>query len=372
MMVAALRGRPGVAARVGLAVSTIPAFAAAYGFGFVPAVVGDTPADAAVVREAVLHVIAAAAACSIVAVWFVRRSLRSAVDRIERATSAIALGDFQHRIGRDHDDELGRLSRAIDAMAARLEQLEQARRRMLACVSHELRTPLTIIRGRAFTLARGEADPMRRARLDEVQEEAVRLTQLIEDLVDASSLHAGGMRLEVEQCDLATIADGAVGRFVDVAREHGLSLELVGDRRGVGIDADPARIEQVLANLLANAVRHATAGTTILVAIDRSGDRNCWSITVTNRGAPIPDALARRVFEPFVQGANNGGRIGLGLAIAHGIAAAHGGLLELVQDDPGQVAFRLSLPSSSTGLERVAMQRRPIRLLRPALRTIEP
>lgn len=277
------------------------------------------------------------------AAMVLRVSLGSAVDGIAAATAAIAAGDFRHRIGSARVDELGQLAATIDAMAERLERMEATRRTLLAGVSHELRTPLTIIAGHAFTAARGEADPARRARLELVQEEARRLGVLVGDLLAASSLSAGSISLAPEPLDLRPLVRSAVARFGGLADEQGVVVRVDAGRRPVLVEGDAARLDQVLCNLLANAIRHAPRDTGVEVAVGVRGG-SC-TVDVANVGAPIPEALAASIFEPFVQGQARRGSLGLGLSIASGLVAAHGGSLVLAErGTSGRIRFRCSLP----------------------------
>jgi signal transduction histidine kinase len=334
----------------------IPAVAALYGLVLIhgaTVLAGDdaqpetVDAIAHALRVAVWSLVACVAAATGAAALLLRGSLRATVERIESATLAIADGTFSHRIRSGRQDELGRLAATIDTMAERLERLEQSRRRLLACVSHELRTPLTIIQGTAFTLARNEPDPDRRARLALVQDESAHLAALIEDLMDASCLHAGGVRLDVEPCDLGALVDATCARFEELARARGLAVVVSGAERRVLLDVDPIRFDQVLGNLLANAIRHAIPCSTIDVRVEASAARHgSHEVVVANRGAAIAAGLRARLFEPFEQG-EGGGRLGLGLTIAHGLVASHGGELVLASDgtgDDGVVAFRVMLP----------------------------
>lgn len=297
-------------------------------------------------RVAVGLTVACATVASFGAALLLRGSIRAGVEELQAATAAIASGGFDHRVARsDRRDELGRLADAIDTMAARLEHLEQARRRLLACVSHELRTPLTIVRGHAFTLARSEVDHARRTRFDLIESESARLAGLLDDLVDAASLHAGGVRLRPERCDLVQLVTATCSRFLDAAAEVEVAIRVRSDLRHAEVDADPARLEQVLANVLANAVRHAPARSTIEVRVySRTGDRRI--IELANRAAEIPADVAEQLFEPFVQHGGRVGRVGLGLCIARDLVEAHGGELSLVARGlDGWFTLRIDLPA---------------------------
>jgi signal transduction histidine kinase len=355
--------------QVPIVLAAIPLAAALHGYAIAPHVVERAlgEQDVAVVaaasdavRRAVLAVVAVVAATTAAAALLLRGSIRAVVDELQVATIAIAHGDLRHRLRSRRRDELGRLGGSIDTLAERLERLEQARRRMLACVSHELRTPLTIIQGHAFTLARDEPDEARRARLELIQDESVRLAGLVAELIDASSLHAGGVRLDIGRRDLVEVAREQAARFDDAAASRGVSIRLAGTRHAVHADVDAARIGQALANLLANAVRHASPGSVVVVDVDAGrGSDAPRRMLVSNDGDPIESGVAARIFEPFVQGRAQVGSVGLGLAITHAIVEAHGGRITLDADRArtGRVCFELALPAPAPTSSSVPMKR---------------
>lgn len=341
-----------------VALALAPTVVALLGMSLVPLVVDRAlvDVDEATSRLAVRAVrvtFGIVIACGVIAAWgaamLLRASIRSAVEAIREATEAISAGDFQHRIESERRDELGALARAIDVMAMRLERLERARRKLLACVSHELRTPLTIVRGTAFSLARTEGDPKRRGSFQLLDEELDRLGGVVEDLVDAASLHAGGVRLHRERADLCEQIAEATARFAHAARERGVqvSYQSCSRRRSAEAHVDVDRVQQVIGNLLANAIRHARGGSTVSVLLRRaahSGEPH--EVDISNVGSEIPEEMHAKIFEPFVQCGERAGRVGLGLAIARDLAEAHGGSLQLLTDgDPERVTFRFRVPS---------------------------
>lgn len=346
--------RAPLSVQVALLVGAPPLVVALFGLTFAPMAV--EVAMAGQPRPTVLAVVGAVrvitavvvlltATSALAAALLLRGSLRSAVQHLHVATSAIASGDFGYRVASARGDEIGALAMAIDAMAGRLEQLEGARRRMLACVSHELRTPLTIMRNQTYALQRRSEEPDARERLALMEREAGRLTSLIDDLVDTASLHAGGLRLERVTCDLRALCLDAGQRF---RRQAALSDVGIAVRAPVAapVMADPGRIEQVLANVVGNAVRHAAAGSAIEIILASHGPRGERRVLVRNRGPEIAAADSERIFEPFEQTGPRPGRAGLGLALARGIVAAHGGLLALSRTgDDGWVEFLLELPA---------------------------
>jgi signal transduction histidine kinase len=349
--------RAAIRVQLPMVLVAVPILAALHGWWIAPIIVDSILAeqpvatvDAAIVAARVVVFVVGLVvtiACA-AAAMLLRGSIRHAVEQLQAATEAVARGDLQHRIRSTRSDELGRLAGAIDVMAERLERLEQSRRRTLACVSHELRTPLTIIQGHAYTLARTEQDPARADRLGLVQQEAMRLARLVDDLVHASSLHAGSARLAIERCDLAAIVERQAGRFAEEARERDVTISLSTSRGRILADADPVRFEQVMSNLLSNAVRHAVRGSVVELRVSAArGADTPHSIVVTNRCRPLDPSIAEQVFEPFVQGDARSGSVGLGLTIVHALVAAHGGSIGLDVDaaSSGTARFTILLPA---------------------------
>lgn len=175
-----------------------------------------------------------------------------------RVTEGLADGNFTERIGVSRNDELGQLAEGIDDLAARLEELQQARSRLIAAVSHELRTPLTIIRGHAFTLSREETDAVRSQRFTLIDAEAERLAKLIDDLLEAASHQVQPARLSIVEVSLKCVLTRAVDRHGEVAVAEGVRLHLDDAVDEVSVIADLGRVEQILDNLITNAIRHAT------------------------------------------------------------------------------------------------------------------
>lgn len=347
-----------------LVLATIPVTTAIYALAVGAIALDVTTSASSAVRVSLGVLLASVVASTSFAALLLRGSLRATVQRLRAATDAVARGDFRHRVASGRSDELGELAASIDVMAERLEHLEHARRRMLACVSHELRTPLTIIQGYAFTLARREADLVRRDRLELIQAEATRLAGLIEELVEAASLHAGGVRLRVEECDLVQLVHDEVARFGEEAAMRDLTLSVATPSGRVPANVDPGRIGQVLTNLLANAVRHATPGSQVAVLVDARRGGPC-TVVVENRCEPIPEDVVAHVFEPFVQGAARTGSVGLGLAIVHAIVLAHGGRVQLdaAAARDGIARFTTELPLAAKLPQGARVRRAPRRTI---------
>ncbi|MGC4190341.1 MAG: ATP-binding protein [Thermomicrobiales bacterium] len=228
----------------------------------------------------------------------------------------------------------------------RLRQLEQVRREFVANVSHELRTPLTSIRALAETLEAGALDERELANqfVERILVEVDRLAALVEDLLDMARLEAGRSPLNLEVHDLAEVTEHAADRLRAQVDRAGLSLAVEIGEGLEPIAIDRVRIEQVLLNLVHNAIKFTAPGGSITIGVERRDD--VLATTVTDTGVGIPLAEQERLFERFYKSdkARNSGGTGLGLAIAKNIVQAHGGEIS-VMSVPGEGAsFRFTLP----------------------------
>ncbi len=254
----------------------------------------------------------------------------------------------------DSTTEVGRLGLALNEMLGRIEQAfaaqeasEQRLRRFLADASHELRTPLTSIRGYSELFRRG-ADS-RPADLEtamrRIEEEARRMGVLVDDLLLLARLDAD-RPLARDSVDLVGIVTDAAHDARAADPDRTISLDTPSRLTLIG-DAD--RLLQVVANQLANALRHTPAGTPIEMSLATSGDWATLSVRDHGPGLP-PDALAM-VFEPFSRlDASRGratGGAGLGLAIVKAVVEAHGGRVDAVTPQDGGASFTVRLPLTS-------------------------
>lgn len=224
------------------------------------------------------------------------------------------------------------LLRQREVQAARAELLREAaevanraKDDFLATVSHDLLTPLTAVIGWAEMLQRRLVDP---ERTDEVIDTILRCglqqRKLIEDLVDVSRIAAGKLSVELRELELGEVLKHAVATVAPSARERSIEIVVEPGRR-VRVNGDPARLQQLLCNLLVNAIKFSRGGGR--VAISTAQDGGDVLVRVRDWGAGISPEFLPHVFERFRQGERHRGGLGLGLAIARHIAELHGGTL---------------------------------------------
>lgn len=267
--------------------------------------------------------------------------MTSPLRQMTAAATRMAGGDHGVRVTATSRDEIGDLARAFNRMAEELEHVDRLRRDLVANVSHELRTPLTALRALLENLADGvsRAEP---AALETALQQAERLSDLVEDLLDLSRIDAGAAPLEVTSLAVRDLLESAAAEFGYSDREVTVRVEAPDDLR---VSADPARLRQLVANLLDNAVRHSPPLETVTVRATGSEER--WILEVLDRGPGVPPADRERAFERFgtLSGTEGGGGTGLGLAIARWVTDLHGGRIEFVDppNDRGACA-RVTLP----------------------------
>jgi two-component system sensor histidine kinase ResE len=210
-------------------------------------------------------------------------------------------------------------------------RLERARRDLVANVSHELKTPLAAIKGFQELLEGDGLDAEHRSEfLGLMRGEIARLERLVEEQLQLARLDAGALPLERTAVDLADLAIGTAEPRRVLAERDGVTLTVeLGQGGDVVVDADPARIEQILLILLDNALRHTPEGGRVRVIVGREGDMA--TIAVADSGEGIPPEDQEVVFDRFYRRDASRSRpgAGLGLAIARGLAEAHGGSIEL-------------------------------------------
>jgi signal transduction histidine kinase len=279
--------------------------------------------------------------------WLVAQWLVDPIDEIRTTTRAIADGDYGERASGGDVEELDALAHDVNQLAEKLARTEQRRARLLSDVTHEMRTPLASIDG----FVEGAVDGVftKEEMYDAVTGETARMIRLVEDLSVLSKTSEGALALESAPVHLGELARAVVSRLQPRFVDNNATLTVI-------IDADPVvlgddrRLDQVLTNLLTNALGHIGDGGSVIVTVDAGTDTA--SVTVKDDGSGVAPDDIEHVFDRFFRGADSQRRsgTGLGLSVARGIAHAHGGTLEVSSDGAGQGAsFCLVIPLRATG-----------------------
>jgi signal transduction histidine kinase len=286
---------------------------------------------------------ALAVAVGLVVTQVLAHGMTSPLRQMTAAARAMAAGGPLPPVSTTSRDEVGELARAFTAMSAELATAQAQRRDLLANVAHELKTPVAALRAQLENLVDGvrAADP---PALAEALVQTERLGALVEDLLDLARADAGVAPLRRSAVDVRSLAD-------DVAHEVGTARPgrhvVVDVPPDLVADADPARLRQVLVNLVDNAARHATDGGRVDVR-GRSDGAGGVVVEVTDDGPGIPREQWDAAFERFHHGPTTAtaGGTGLGLAIARWAVALHGGRIAVVPSPRG-CRIRAELPAGS-------------------------
>ncbi len=229
------------------------------------------------------------------------------------------------------------------AAAARLRvEAEQLRNSLLSSVSHDLRTPLAVITGTATTLLQEALDPnVRTELLETIVEESDRLARLVRNLLDMTRLEAGAVEVKKEWQPLEEAVGAALERMEASLAGRAIETDLPADLPLVPFDS--VLLQQVLVNVLENAVKYTPSGSPITISASRHD--GAVEVTVADRGPGLPAGEEDRIFEKFFRAQKGrGGGVGLGLTICRGIVTAHGGRIWATNRHGGGAAFHFTLP----------------------------
>jgi len=257
--------------------------------------------------------------------------------------------------------ERERLLASERAARADAESANRAKDEFLATVSHELRTPLNAIMGWSHLLRRGKMDEAATARAAEtIERNAKTQAQLIEDILDVSRVITGKLRLNIGPVDLASVVNAAIDSVQLAADSKDIHLEVMLDSSARHVAGDSGRLQQVIWNVLSNAIKFTPAGGHVELRLERSN--NNAQIRVIDSGEGIGAEFLPFIFDHFRQADGTSTRrhsgLGLGLAIVRHLVELHGGTVRAQSDGKGQGAtFTISLPLT-VGAERMTALRR--------------
>jgi two-component system OmpR family sensor kinase/two-component system sensor histidine kinase BaeS len=286
------------------------------------------------------------------------RGIATPLADVMTAAEAVAGGDLSVRVQEEGPGEFSRLARSFNRMTRELERADEQRRNLTADVAHELRTPLHILQGNLEGLLDGvyQATP---EQIEGMLDETRALSRLVDDLLTLSLAEAGQLQLVLADVDLEEFLADLETSFSGSAAAAGVTLRvavepLTGGSGLQTVRADPDRLDQVLGNLMVNALRHTPAGGEISVGAATVGE--AARITVRDTGSGIAPEDLPMVFERYWRGdrtraPGSGSGAGLGLAIARRLVEAHGGEITVESEQGHGTAFHLLLPHSGPRME---------------------
>ncbi len=286
--------------------------------------------------------VAAFAAAAILA-----RNILAPVRGLSEAAAAMHAGNLSGRVSASGPAEIVRLAHRFNALAAHLERSEALRQRMIADIAHELRTPLTNIRGMIEAVEDGHM-PANERTMSSLAEEALSLERLVDDLQDLSLADAGQIKLHISEVSAGESVRAVVAALEPAARTKKIDVRVDTRTNRDGVRADEARLRQIIANLLSNAIRLAPERSEIRVVIEAGP--GSVQVSVCDQGPGLSAEALESAFERFYRAddsrSRRSGGAGLGLAIAKQLVEAQGGSIGATNNHGSGATFSFALPKS--------------------------
>lgn len=294
-----------------------------------------------------------------IAILLTSRQLLAPLRHLRDAVAAFMSGDYHSRAPVEGPDEIEDVTTRFNDLADAL--VAQGRRRTvsIAAVAHDLRNPLATLRMTTSMLARRDlsAEPQRLHRhLDVVARQVERLERMVTDLIDVSRIESGELQLEFDTHDLVALARGVVDLFEHASREH--HLELVAPDRPVRVECDEGRVEQILVNLVSNAIKYSPDGGQVRLTVTPRAES--VELAVQDEGIGIAPEERRRIFQPFRRvdlTASVVPGVGLGLSVVRKLVGLHHGKVEVDSRMGEGSTFRVTLPRRQPGRSTTALRR---------------
>jgi len=307
-----------------------------------------------------------------VAAWLLAQYVTAPLAQLTRAATRIAKGDYAQRVSSDRGDELGAVAFAFNAMAEKVDHAiseaersrsaalaaSNAKSEFLATMSHEIRTPINAMIGYADLLEYGVGGPVTPTQQEHVQRikrSGRHLVGLVDDVLDFAKIESGQLRVNPQNASALAAVETAASLLLPLIREKGLDLQVDPIPAELSYFGDPQRVEQILVNLISNAVKFTEPGGRIRVrATHAKTNGSARTIfIIEDNGIGIAEDHLARIFEPFVQGeqgyTRRKGGSGLGLTISRRLARLMRGDVDAAGNREQGAMFTLTLPAGSTG-----------------------
>lgn len=282
---------------------------------------------ASILKQQLVYITGILLVAAFVLAFVISRHFSKPLFEISKAAKAMSKGDFSVRIKTNRNDEIGQLANDINEMGKSLGKVDELRKELVANISHELRTPLSLIKGYAETIkdVTGENPEKRQKQLGIIIDESDRLAVLIRDVLDLSQLESGVVPMEARCFDLTSKVHGISQRFKDVAGDKGIVI-LTDIESETMVYSDESKIEQILYNLIGNALIHSKTSPEIMIKATQEDHH--IKVEIIDSGIGIPEEELSYIWDRFYKSADSkSGQTqgtGLGLAIVRRIFEAQG------------------------------------------------
>ena len=278
---------------------------------------------------------------------FLIRTITRPVGELREGIAKMSAGDFSARVNVRGRNEFAELAAAFNSMSERLALLDKTRNQFVSNASHELKTPLSTMKILIETiLYQDPLDPgMTKEFLNDVNKEINRLSRIVSDLLTLVNIDSGGMRLNTADLDLNDLLLEQIKRLAPLARENGIELDCSG-REAVEVNGDAVKLQQVIYNVIDNAIKYTPRGGEVHASISRAGKKAIVRVADTGIGIPADDLP--HIFDRFYRvdkaRSRATGGTGLGLSIVKQIVLLHGGTITASSEEGKGTTFTIELP----------------------------
>lgn len=281
----------------------------------------------------------------LLSLWILLSTLKHLLrplNEIAAVADGILAQDYSVRVTEPREQDLNTIASSVNRMVEKLSELENTRQDYMGRIAHELRTPLTVLRGTIMGILDGVIEPAEEPDfLHMTLKELDRMEELVNNLIDLSVLEQSDFPLEMTETDLTRLLQDTVSVVQPSLRATGQTLS-ADIPEGLTGQVDPARIRQVLMNLIGNSIKYAGPAAAIKLSASFRGGQ--LSVSVEDNGPGIAAADQTVIFEKYRVASHRGGGTGLGLSVARSIVQAHGGSIQVASDGKSYTRFTFCLP----------------------------
>lgn len=288
--------------------------------------------------------------CGIFLILFLT-SIYYPIKKIQRFTAKYAKGEFDNKIKLHRNDEIGALANSLDYMATENYNLNEYQKKFIANISHDFRSPLTSIKGYLEAMLDGTIPPeMQEKYLNIVISETERLNKLTSNLLTMNNMNSNGMLLEISNFDIVASIKHTIETFEGTCEKKKISFKLTFSDKSLFVSADMGKIQQVIYNLVDNAIKFSSTDSIICISATEKGEKII--ISIKDFGIGIPKDSISKIWERFYKTDLSRGKdkkgTGLGLSIVKEIINAHKEYIDVISTEGVGTEFIFALPKSRT------------------------
>ena len=277
--------------------------------------------------------------------YYFADKLLKPINKLTSLASKLSDGQYNQKSNMEYSGEIGELAKTMDELSENIIKKEEIKTDFISSVSHELRTPLTSIKGWALTIQDNDIDPeTRKEGIMIIEQEADRLSEMVEDLLDFSRYTSSSFNLTKTEFDIVPVVKNIVNQMTPRSKEKKISLIFDTNVDSAVIVGDNNRLKQVLINLIDNAIKFTLEDGSVIVSINKNEELDEIDLEVVDTGIGISEDDIDLVTTKFYKGTSKGSNTGLGLSIAEEIIIKHGGKLEIESKLGEGTAIKFNIP----------------------------